>query len=144
MPSFEELLNMPMSETKQPEVIPPGTYHCIVDGPPEAGESSQKKTPFRRYNLKIMQPMQDVDATKAAETQAVGKRVRVDFYITEDALIRYKQFLTDHLGITGMESGKTYKEAEAEAVGRQCLARIKHRIDGDRRFVDVESTARVS
>src|SRR6266576_1924337 len=110
MASFEDILNRPASETKMPEAYPVGTYHCLVDGPPEPGKSSQKQTDFLRFKLKILSPMQDVDAAKAAELQVVGKPIAAEYYITDNAAWRLKEFLIDHLGIENPEESKSFRE----------------------------------
>jgi len=150
MASFEELLNRPSSEAKAPPPLPVGTYHCLVDGPPTPEESSQKKTPCRTFKFKIMAPMQDVNAAEAAEAQVVGKTLTgqgagAAFYLTEESLFRYKEFLVDHLGIDDNDGTKTLKELEAEAPGKQVLVKLRHEIsqDGKRVFHRIDSTAHV-
>lgn len=149
MASFEEILKRPTTEHKAPQPLPVGTYHCIIDGPPSYEESSQKKTPCRVYKFKIMAPMGDVDAKAAADQQVVGKIITgqgpgAAFYITEESVFRYRDFLVDHLGIE--EDGKkSIEEMETEAPGRQVLVKLKHDIsqDGKRVFHRIESTMHV-
>lgn len=143
MATLEELMNTPSKEIKPPEAYPVGTYHCIVDGPPEQGKSSQKQTDFLRFKLKIMSALADVDAQKAAEAQITGKTLQVEYYLTEAALWRFKEFLIDHLGI--VEGDKSLKELVAETQGRQLLVKLRHELsqDGKRVFHRVDSTAHV-
>lgn len=150
MASFEELLNRPSANIEAPKPYPVGTYHCLVDGPPTPEESSQKKTPCRTYKFKIMAPMGDVDAGQAAEAQVVGKTITgqgagAAFYLTEESLFRYKEFLIDHLGIGDSDGAKTLKELEAEAPGKQVLVKLRHEIsqDGKRVFHRIDSTMHV-
>lgn len=147
MANFEDILNKPASDVKPPPAYPIGTYLCLVDGPPLREESSQKKTPCRTYRFKIMSPMPDVNATEAAEQQIVGKMIQgqgagTAFYITEDALWRYKEFLSDCLGIE--EGTKSIREMEAEAPGRQVLVKLIHQMsqDGKRNYHKVDGFAR--
>ena len=149
MANFEEILNRPVSATKPPQPLPVGTYHCMVEGRPAREESSQKKTPCSVYKFKILSPGPDVDAQQAADQQVVGKYITgqgpgAAFYLTEEALWRYRQFLEDHLGID-MSGDKTWAQAEEEVNGRQCYVKIKHDIspDGTRTFHRIESTAAV-
>jgi hypothetical protein len=148
MPSFEEILNRPASENKQPEALPVGTYHCLVDGPAEPGKSSQKGTDFLKFKFKILSAMQDVDAKTAAEQQVIGKYITNDYYITDGATWRCQDMLVDDLGIelsNGSGGEKSLKELMAEAPGKQVLVKIKHELsqDGKRKFHRVESTAHV-
>lgn len=153
MASFEEILNKKPSEIKSPPPYPVGTYHCLVDGPPAAEESSQKKTPCRTYRFKILSPMGDVDQAAYLEQQIQGKFIvgqmsGTAFYLTDEAAPRYKDFLIDHLGINplnGSGEEKSMKEIEAEAPGKQLLVKLKHDLaqDGKRIYHKVESTAHV-
>lgn len=145
MASFEEILNRPASETKPPQAYPVGTYHCIVDGVPEAGKSSQKQTDFLKFKFKILSPQSDVDAAKAAEEQVVGKTITADYYITDTAAWRLTELL-EHLGVSsGEDETKSPKEMLAEVPGRQIMVKLKHEIsqDGKRVFHRLDSTAKV-
>lgn len=141
MPSFEEILTMPVSEIKAPQAFPVGTYHCIIDGASEFGKSSQKGTDFAKIKFKILSPMKDVDAQAAAEMQVVGKIITNDYYLTDTAAYRLKEMLTDHLGL----EGDNLKELLALAPGRQVLVTLRHEAsqDGKRVFHRVNSTAHV-
>lgn len=147
MASFEEILNKPSSEIKAPQAYPVGTYHCIVDGPPTPGKSSQKQTDFLQFKFKILSPMQDVDAAQAAEHQIAGKTITTDYYITENAAWRLKEFLVEHLGIeeTNSSGEKSLKEMVSEAPSKQVLVKLRHELsqDGKRVFHRVDSTAHV-
>jgi len=143
MASFEDILNKPATDIKAPPAYPVGTYHCLVDGPPTPGKSSQKQTDFLQFKYKILAPMGDVDTQQAAEQQIVGKLISCDYYITEAAAWRLKEMLVDHLGIE--EAGKNLREMVAEAPGKQLLVKLRHEAsqDGKRVFHRVESTAHV-
>lgn len=143
MPSFEEIMRMPASDIKPPEAYPVGTYHCLVDGPPEKGKSSKKETDFLEFKLKILRPMEDVNGEAAAAQQVVGKTLRHQIYITDGSAYRLIDFLCDHLGIE--KAGKSPSELVAEAPGKQVLVKVKHEPsqDGTRVFHRVESTAKV-
>lgn len=150
MPSFEDILKRPASDIKPPVPLPAGTYHCMVDGPPAPEESAQKKTPCRTYKFKILSIMDDVDAREAAEQQVVGKIITgqgagAAFYITEESVWRYKEFLQDHLGIENPDETKSLGELEAEAPGKQVLVKIRHEIsqDAKRVFHRIDSTMHV-
>jgi len=146
--SFEEILNLPASAIKPPEALPVGTYHAMVDGPLAPGKSSKKQTDLFTVKFKILSPMEDVDAAKAAEQQVTGKVITSDYYVTEDAVWRLRELLVDHLGIApknGSGQEKKLKELIAEAPGQQVLVNLKHEAtqDGKRVFHRVNSTAHV-
>jgi hypothetical protein len=141
--SFEEIMRRPASEFKAPEAYPVGQYHCLVDGPPETGKSSQKGTDYLRFKLKILKPYKGVDEALAAEMQLPGKTIQHDFYITDGATYRLSEFLRDDLGIE--IEGKPMDQAVAEAPGKQLLVTLKHELsqDNKRTFHRVASTAHV-
>lgn len=146
MPSIEEILNKPSSDIKPPEAYPVGTYHCLVDGPPNPGKSSQKQTDFLQFRFKILSALADVDAVKAAEQQVNGKTITNDYYITEAAAWRLKEMLKDHLGISDdPDESRPLREMIAEAPGKQVLVKLRHELsqDGKRVFHRVDSTAHV-
>jgi hypothetical protein len=142
--SFEEILKMPASEIKPPQAFPVGTYHCLVDGPPTSGKSSQKQTDFLQFKFKILAPMKDVDAATAAEQQVVGRIITNDYYITETAVWRLTDFLTESLGIE-IEDGMKLEELVAQAPGKQVLVKLRHEAsqDGKRVYHRVADTAHV-
>lgn len=142
MASFADIMKRPGSEIKPPPAYPVGTYHCLVDGPPQPGKSSQKQTDFLKFKFKILSPLQDVDAAAAAEQQIVGKIVENDYYITEGAAWRLTEFLKDHLDIP---DSAPLEEMVAAAPGKQVLVKLRHELsqDGKRVFHRVESTAHV-
>lgn len=147
MASFEEIMNKPASEIKPPPAYPVGTYHCLVDGVPVYGKSSQKQTDQFTVKYKILKAMEDVDATAAAEMQVPGKIIQTEYYITDTAAYRFKEMLIDHLGIDPGPEGKErpLKELMAEAPGKQLLVKLRHELsqDGKRTFHRVDSTAHV-
>jgi hypothetical protein len=145
MSSLEEILKKPSGEIKPPEAFPVGTYHCLIDGPPTPGLSSQKQTPFLQFKFKILTPMQDVDAAKAAEMQVVGKTISSDYYITDAAAWRLNEMLVDHLGLDNSNGDTPLEQLVAAAPGQQILVKLKHEQsqDGKRVFHRVDSTAHV-
>lgn len=145
MASFEEIMNKPASEIKAPQAYPPGTYHCLVDGPPTVGESARQNK-FWTFKFKILEAQKDVDAHAAAEQQVVGKIINADYYVTDAAAYRMIEMLTDHLGIDkGPAPGKSPTELLAEAPGKQLLVNLVHDVsqDGKRTYHKVKSTAHV-
>jgi excisionase family DNA binding protein len=154
MVSFQDILSRKASDIKPPPAYPVGTYHCLVDGPPAAEESSQKGTPCRVYRFKILAPGSDVNPQDLAEIEGgvIGKIItgqpHAAFYIVETAVWRYKEFLEGALGISvskGNGEEKTLLEMEAEAPGKQVMVKLKQEIsqDGKRMVHRIDSYARV-
>jgi hypothetical protein len=143
MTSFEEILARTSNEVERPKPYPVGTYLCMVDGPAQFGKVGQNQTDVIDFNLKINQPIEDVDQQAVADMGGVaGKRTRVRFFLTEAAIWRLDDFLINHLGID--DAGISTKERIAMAPGRPVLATIKHRTspDGAQVFAEVGSTAK--
>jgi len=141
MASFEEIMNKPASEIQPPPAFPVGTYHCIIDGPPEFVKSSQKGTDGVRFRYRIMSPLEDVDQAAYMEGQVAGKTIQDDVWVTDGSAWRLKDLLVENLGIS---ENLTMKQQLMEAPGKSVLVKLKHQIsdDGKRVFHRVESTAR--
>lgn len=154
MANFQDILNRKASEIKPPPAYPVGTYHCLVDGPPEHQESSQKGTPCRVYKFKILSPGADVDQKEIAQIEGgvvhkiLTGQPHAAFYLVEGAAWRYKEFLEGALGISDKKANgeeKTLLEMEAEASGKQVLVKLKQEVsqDGKRMVHRIDSYARV-
>lgn len=145
MASFEEILKKPSGEIKPPEAFPVGTYHCIVDGRPEQGKSSQKQTDYLRFKFKILEARQDVDQQAVIEQQLIGKIITNDYYITDAAAYRLIDMLTNDLGLDSDEGRKSPEELVAESPNQQLLVKLRHDLspDGKRKFHRVEATLHV-
>lgn len=95
---IQSLLSKNADEIEKPKPLPPGQYQFIVTGH-EFGESAQKKTPFVSFKVRPVAPGPDVDQTALAQVKEWNKKeMKYDFYITEDALFRLKDFI-GHCGI---------------------------------------------
>ena len=143
MPSFEEIMNMPSSEVKPPQAYPVGTYHCLVDGVPEHGKSTQKQTDGYTFKYKILSPYKDVDPMQAAEQQVVGKIIYDTVYVT-DPPWRLKEVI-DNCGVEGAETNRSLRERLSEVPGKQIYVTLRHENspDGKRVFHRVHATAKV-
>ena len=141
MPSFEEILKMPGAEIKPPAAYPTGTYHCMVDGPPEVGKSSQKGTDYFRYKYKILSTYKDVDPVQAAEAQVVGKLIYTDYYVKDGITWRLVEMLVN----CGIDPEQPLDQMIAASPGKQLLVTLKHENspDGKRVFHRVADTAQV-
>ena len=124
MPNFSDILDQPASTIERPKPLPVGTYVAVVRGLPEFGESTKKKTPYARFTLEILQPEDDVDQ-EAIEALGgvVGKTIRNDYYLTEDAFWRAKQFAEDcGVDTEGLTRGQMLEACN----GAQVLITIRH------------------
>ena len=112
--SFEDILNAPVDSFKEPVPTPRGTYSAVIDGPFERGESSAKKTPYVRFKMKLLSAEPDVDEDELAESNAIGRTMNYDLYLTEASAFQFKTFL-EHCDIN--TSGMTLTEALAQTPG---------------------------
>lgn len=145
--SFQDILNTQIDSIKPPVALPVGTYLAIVDGLAEFVKVGVKQTPAANFNLKPVQPQDDVNQAMLLEAldgkSLQDKKIRFTLFLTKDAEYRVKQFLVDHLGLDG--KGKSIGQLISEAPGRQVMITVGHRSseDGTRVFNDVKGTARV-
>tara|TARA_R110002153_G_scaffold274298_2_gene448206 strand:- start:27415 stop:27834 length:420 start_codon:yes stop_codon:yes gene_type:complete len=118
-------------EVEAPKATPPGTYVLAVLST-ETGESQQKKTPFLRVHFSIVDAGEDVDADALEEAGGMAKvatrKLRHEFYITDDALFRLKDFMT----MCGFDlAGKTLGEIVPDLVGAQVKAALIQKANQD-------------
>lgn len=139
-PTFESILDTPTESVERPRPIPAGTYDAIVRGLYEQGESSQKKTPFVRFNYAIQAAGDDVDSAELEEMGGIAdKTIRDTYYTTPDALFR----LTDCLANMGIEmEGKTIRQALGDTPNASIRIVVGHRAseDGQQVFAEVKRT----
>lgn len=140
MPDFNSILNKQADEVEAPKPLPPGTYTAIAVRH-EFGESQRNKTPYCRFWFKPTEPQEDVDADRYEEfggAEALTKKeVREDFWLTDDALFRLRNFLE---GAAGLDiTGQTLAELIPEANNAEVLVEIVHSTsqDGERIFTNI-------
>ena len=129
--NFANILDMAPSEAKPPPVLPVGTYLCVVQGMPRYDKSSQKGTPFAEYTFVVQAAGDDVDegAIALIDGGVVGKTIKAQYYLTENAMFMLKDFL-GHCGLD-VEGAGSFKELMDQANGCQILAAIKHQASKD-------------
>ena len=143
--SFQDILQMPIDEIKEPTALPTGTYLTIVDGQPEFAKVGQNQTDCVVFNLKPLEPMQDVDRKLLAESlngaPLSDKKIRHRLFVTNESKHRLKRFLVAHLGL----EGTNFAQMIPEAMGHQVYAKISHQSsqDGTTVYQNVASTAKV-
>lgn len=153
MPNFSSILDRKPDEIEEPKPFPVGWYLVILQGQPQKGESSQKKTEYWDFPCKILAPQEGVSQEEIEKFGGVqGKELKgrsgLRYYVTEESAYRLKEFLIDHLAIDPTASDgstKTMRMLMAEAPGKQCLVEIRHNPsqDGKRLYSEVNATARV-
>lgn len=144
--SFQDLMSKAADEIEAPKPVPPGTYILNITST-ETGESAVKKTAFLRVHFSIVDACEDVDADALEEAGGMEKiaarKLRHEFYITEEALFRLKDFM----GLVGFDlTGKSLGEFVPELIGNQIKASLvqKSNQDGTQFFTNIASFAAVS
>ena len=146
--NFSELLTTQVDTAERPKSFPIGDYNALITGH-EFGKSSQKETPFVRFMCKLLSPLESVDEElfeEAGGMEALNARkpIRLDFYITPDALYRLREFLEDSLELSC--SGRSFDEVIPEATNVSFVANIKH--DAGQKpgevYMNIDSTAKAA
>ena len=120
---FKSLLSKPLDDVKAPVPLPAGTYYGIIKEY-KFDESKEKKTPFIRFTVQLTGAGDDVEPSEVAEIDWSKKQLRKDFYLTEDALFRFKKFL-ESLGIETV--GKSFDSLIPETQGANVLVEVTQR-----------------
>lgn len=124
MPDFASLLSKPAGEAKKSPVLDAGDYPGVIKGW-EPGESSQKKTPFVRFNLGLTGWPEGADPQQKEDGSVIDlstKSLRRDYFLTPDALWRFDEFLKD----CGIElNGRTYMDVIPETIGMGVLVEVR-------------------
>ena len=121
MSNFSELLKKPAFEAKKPEALPAGDYPGIVTNK-ELGTSQQKNTPYVRYFVQLTEyPEGFPDEDKTVDLSK--RKLRRDFYFTDDALFRLDEFLRSCKVDPG--AGKAYEDLLDEPIGASVIAQVK-------------------
>lgn len=115
--NFQNLLSKPVDSAKRPQALPAGTYFARIASH-KFDESARQKTPYVRFEFSDLQPGQDIDASQLREQDGTPidlskKKLRSDFYLTDDAMYRLREFL-EGLGIPteGRSFGETIPETK--------------------------------
>lgn len=147
MANFQDILAKPAADIKPPKTIPVGTYLAIVDGQGQFVKVGKQQTDAWKATYKLIQAQTDVDQAallEALEGKALSDvKISQNWFITEAAVYRLKDFLVESLGIE--EGTKGLGEMIPEAMGKQLYLSIGHRPseDGKQIFAEVKSTAKV-
>jgi hypothetical protein len=119
-PNYNSLLDKTVGSTERPKAVPIGIYTgVIVDF--AFDQSSKKKTPYVRYGVKPIQPVSGVDpdlfAAAGGQDRLNKMKLGLDFYLTEDAMWRLREFLEEAMKIDC--ATRSYKESIPYAVNQR-------------------------
>ena len=89
---FKKLLSKNMDEVERPRPLPPGTYYGRVTKF-TVDVSKEKKTPDVRFFLSVTSAGDGVDADSLNGVDLSKKQLRKDYYLTQDADYRLKEFI---------------------------------------------------
>lgn len=123
-PDFAALLNKRADDIERPKPLPAGHYFATVLKH-EFGSSKNKNTPYVRFGFKIASADSDV-APEALEGVKIEREMRTDFYLTNDALFRLKDFF-EACGLT--VAGRQMNELVPETTGCSVKLQITQRPD---------------
>lgn len=134
MSNFASVLNKRADDIEAPVPIPVGRYIGVVAGPAEFKEIGKNQTPGAVLKIRLLQPMEDVDAEALAAAGGIPERtLNHTVWLSEDAEYRTKTFLTEDLGL---EAGnKTLGELFSEVHGATVGVLIKHEPSQDQRQI---------
>lgn len=123
---FSSLLNKPTDDIKRPPSLPAGSYFGIIEKH-AFDESREKKTPYVSYTVKLTGEYgEDVDLEAVQGIEISKRTMRKDFYLTEDALWRLKEFLEScNIPMAGRSLGETIPEA----VNCRVLCEVSSQLD---------------
>lgn len=124
---FRTLLSKSTDTIERPKPLPQGTYYGTISRH-EFGESSNKRTPYVRFHLQLTGPSDDIDPDMMEGIDCTKKTLRRDFYLTEDALYRLKDFM-ESLGIE--TAGRSLGEVIPETTGMPVMISVTQRNSQD-------------
>lgn len=123
---FQALLSQPLTSDAfdRPPPLPEGSYVAQVGEFTFGKTTSEKKTPFVSFKMKLVEPLPDVNAEEVAAMKKPLHEfdLKHDLYLTGDAAWRLAEFLKDHVKV---EAGMTGAEGIQAAVGQQVIVVLK-------------------
>ena len=144
---FSAIMSKPVEAAVRPPTAPAGTYLAGIVGH-EFGTSSKKGTPYCRFNFQLLAAQDDVDEAALEEAGGVEfmnkKRMRYEFYLTDDAMYRLREFLEDALELNC--SGRNFDEVIPETVNMQVLLGVTHTLsdDGKDTYANIDTFAKAA
>lgn len=120
MPDFNALLDADPTTFERPPTMPEGEYLSVIKSR-EFGKSAKKQTPYVRFHYGVIQALESVSQEALGDIELSKAKLRDDFYFTEDALYRLREFF-DLLGV----SEATNRDSIEACVGKQVIITIGH------------------
>jgi len=129
-PSFQSVMDMPMSDIPVPKPVPTGEYLAMTIGQAVDGEASTG-TKFKTITFQLLEALDSVnrDELKAALEKPDGtvmplrdKTLSTRLYITDNAARRNADFLI----ALGVDPKMSITEAFGNIAGRQAYIAVRH------------------
>jgi len=137
-PHFATILDESPDEVIRPVPLARGTYEAVVAGPPRYDESSQKKTPFAEFTLRVIAALDDVLPDELEESGGLEDRtIKHTMYITDQAKWRIDEF-HEACGID-LTVPATRRQRNEECVNARVRILVTHRPsqDGETVFAQI-------
>jgi len=128
MVDFSKLLSKSADDITKPKPVPVGTYSGVIKKYEYLESKNENKTPYVRFTVGLQAPGDDVDASELENVDLTKKSFRKDFYLTEDAQYRVKEF-AESCGIA--TSGRSLGEIIPDVVNAQVLVGITQQSSAD-------------
>ncbi len=144
-PNFTELMNKPVEDAEKPKPAPAGTYLATIIKH-EFGTSAKKGTPYLRFDFKLVAATDDVDEDLLEEVGGQEfldkKSMRSEFYLTDDAMYRLREFLEEALELN--ISGRNFDDVVPETLNQQVLVSVAHSLseDGKTTYANIDGFAK--
>ena len=119
-PNYNALLDKTVGSAERPKAVPLGIYTGLITEI-AFDVSAKKKTPYVRYSVKPFQAVSGVDpdllAAAGGQDRLAKLKLGLDFYLTEEAMWRLREFLEEALRIDC--TTRSFKEAIPYAVNQR-------------------------
>lgn len=98
MPDFKDLLNKKVDEQERPALLPAGIYEGQILGYEPTEAQNEQKTPMIRFSLKLTGPSAEIDENdlidaSGKEIKVADRRMRSDFWLTDEDLWKLSEFI---------------------------------------------------
>lgn len=127
---FSELLSKNTDNVERPKPYPAGHYYGKL-GKFTLGDQNQNKTPYVRFPVTAVSPGEDIDPADLEGINLGKKQFRSDFFLTEDAEYRLKEFLKSlGLNVQGRSFGEILPETPGADVYFELTSQPSDREEG--------------
>ena len=138
--NFKNLLRKNLDDVKKPEPVPEGSYRGkLLSYSME--NSARKGTPYVRFQVGLREALEGVDTDELKEAlQGAAletKKLRKDFYMTDEALYRLKDFFKS---LSIEIQGRSIEECLVDTKDQEVLVEVTKRPseDGKEFYNDVK------